>query len=669
MPQQSLWKISIAACLLLPSLVFSDQNTVVELSEVSVTGEKISRTLQETTTAVSVVGEETINNLAANSIYEAASLVPNMVSNPAEIPAIRGVSGAGASIGGFAISTGARARISTTIDGISEGWNGQRYMDIGAWDVEQIEVLRGAQSTSQGRNSIGGAVIVNTKDPTFYTEGAVRLGYENEEDKALVGVMVSGPVIEDELALRLAAQGTYGHSFIHYKGTSTPWDPSEIKQTNVRGKMLWTPKDIDGLRVKVTASHRKNKGGYMNEITDPDYVFTVGTPSNLVRYTDSRSSALSTDVEYEINPELTLSVLAGVSDSETTFEQAPSAMNMDLDERSATAEMRLHYTPFEGLISGMAGLHWYNRKQDLVITEMSAMAGDDKISTVALFGEGAYHATDKLDVIFGGRIEREHQRRDVRIVAGGHVDADVAETIFLPKVGLQYTLTPEHTLGINARKGYTPGGGSFMWDTYEYYEFDKEEVWTYEATTRSVMLGKTLALNTNLFYSEYDGYQGILGAGLGQRFVNIGKSKSYGFEAEMTYLATSTLQLHGGFGLLRTKITQPDKNNFATKGNELNHAPHFTGNIGFKQYLSSGIFFGSDLNYVGEYYTGINNNKNYKAGKYTLVNLQAGYETKDYTIRAYVKNAFDEEVLYSYRGTFQQVGQPRTFGVTFDYRF
>lgn len=55
-------------------------------------------------------------------------------------------------------------------------------------------------------------MVINTKDPTFTPEGAIRLGYENEDDKATAAVMISGPIYEDELALRVAAQGLKGHS-------------------------------------------------------------------------------------------------------------------------------------------------------------------------------------------------------------------------------------------------------------------------------------------------------------------------------------------------------------------------------------------------------------------------------------------------------------------------
>lgn len=671
MLEKKLWKMSVAVCLLLPSLAFSENNATVQLNEVTVTGEKIERSLQETTTAVSVFKGDTIDASQTKSAYDVASQVPNMINNPSDLPVIRGVSGAGPASGMHAFISGARPRISTSVDGLSEGWSGQRYLDIGAWDIEQIEVLRGPQSTTQGRNSIGGAVVINTKDPTFEPEGAVRIGYENEDDKALLAAMISGPIVEDELALRLAAQGVYGHGFINYTGASTPWDASEIKQGSVRGKMLWIPKDIEGLIVKTTVSHRSQEGEYMNEISNPDISLfqDVVTSSNPVRYTDTTTTTVSVDVEYAINDDLKLYTLLGHSDYKASFEQATLVMPLDLDEKSTTFETRLVHDPKGGLLTSMVGLYFYNRTQDIATDGMTLLSGDDEIKTAALFTEESLHVSDSLDIIFGGRVEREHQERDVSYKRGANMastDTDTAETVFLPKVGLNYKLTSEHNLGFTIRKGYTPGGGSIYVSAvpYTYYEFDKEEVWTYEATTRSLMLNKSLTLNTNLFYNDYDGYQGLLS----NRITNIPEGKSYGFEAEASYRLSSDLELHGGFGLLRSEITEaPTGTNY--KGNEFNYAPHFTGNVGFTQHFGGGFFFGSDLSYVGEYYSGIDNNEAYIAGKYTLVNANVGYETKSYTIRTYVKNALDEDVLYSYRGTNLQVGQPRTFGVTFDYRF
>ena len=43
------------------------------------------------------------------------------------------------------------------------------------WDTQQVEVLRGSQSSIQGRNALAGAIVVTSADPTYNPEGKVRL--------------------------------------------------------------------------------------------------------------------------------------------------------------------------------------------------------------------------------------------------------------------------------------------------------------------------------------------------------------------------------------------------------------------------------------------------------------------------------------------------------------
>ncbi|MBN1838669.1 MAG: hypothetical protein JW802_01340 [Campylobacterales bacterium] len=100
-----MWKRSLVLCALLPSFVCAE-NATVELSEVTVMGEKIERSMQETTTAVSVFKGESVDKADTKSIYDVAAQVPNMINNPSDIPIIRGVNGAGPAIGGFAVLSG-----------------------------------------------------------------------------------------------------------------------------------------------------------------------------------------------------------------------------------------------------------------------------------------------------------------------------------------------------------------------------------------------------------------------------------------------------------------------------------------------------------------------------------------------------------------------------------
>jgi hypothetical protein len=66
-----------------------------------------------------------------------------------------------------------------------------------------VEVFRGPQTTLQGRNSIAGAIIVETKDPTFDYEADARAIAGNFDTQQFSGV-VSGPLVKDQRAFRLS---------------------------------------------------------------------------------------------------------------------------------------------------------------------------------------------------------------------------------------------------------------------------------------------------------------------------------------------------------------------------------------------------------------------------------------------------------------------------------
>lgn len=69
------------------------------------------------------------------------------------------------------------------------------------WDLEQVEILRGPQSTQQGRNALAGAILFRSKDPTFDPEYRIRLEAGSNSLKR-VSYLVNQPLIDGKLALR-----------------------------------------------------------------------------------------------------------------------------------------------------------------------------------------------------------------------------------------------------------------------------------------------------------------------------------------------------------------------------------------------------------------------------------------------------------------------------------
>jgi outer membrane receptor for ferrienterochelin and colicin len=244
--------LTVAICSCLSMQVFAadeapatNQNRV-ELGSITVQGEKQTRSLKDTTSSVTVIDQEELKSTQHHTLRDAIASVPNVVVQTGAVPNVRGVLGNGAAGGFNAVSGGASARFSTLIDGVNQPFIADFTGDSGLWDIEQIEVYRGPQSTNNGRNSIAGAMYIKTADPTFDWEGKVRLGYRNNERYIDKAVMLSGPVIDDTLAFRFSGQlidGQTDTSNEPYASNPTNIDLNELDTKQGRFKLLWTPTD------------------------------------------------------------------------------------------------------------------------------------------------------------------------------------------------------------------------------------------------------------------------------------------------------------------------------------------------------------------------------------------------------------------------------------------
>ncbi len=95
-------------------------------------------------------------------------------------------------------------------------------------DIKQIEVLKGPQGALYGRNAIGGAIIINTADPSDHFEGNVRGGVGNGvSEKAQM--TVSGP-IDSAGTLRYRASVNYYNTdgFLENTNLGKKADPTRI---------------------------------------------------------------------------------------------------------------------------------------------------------------------------------------------------------------------------------------------------------------------------------------------------------------------------------------------------------------------------------------------------------------------------------------------------------
>ena len=134
--------------------------------EIVVTGERVPRSLRETPSSVAVVDETDIEANGANRVDQILALIPNVqLGNGSQGPAIRGMDTTGPLYALPAFLGGNRPRMTLVVDGRPVSYNEFVFGTFPVWDAERIEVFRSPQTTTQGQNSIAGAIFVNTNDP------------------------------------------------------------------------------------------------------------------------------------------------------------------------------------------------------------------------------------------------------------------------------------------------------------------------------------------------------------------------------------------------------------------------------------------------------------------------------------------------------------------------
>jgi outer membrane receptor protein involved in Fe transport len=147
LPALSAAIISINA-LAISSQVQAEEQTDDDTAAIIVIGEKIDKSLQETTNAVTVFSGDDAQKDGANSEpNDIASTVPNVVEGRFGSVNIRGINGNGAATGGLIFISGARARVATNIDGVADAFTGYNYSPSGLWDVEQCPFQSAANIT------------------------------------------------------------------------------------------------------------------------------------------------------------------------------------------------------------------------------------------------------------------------------------------------------------------------------------------------------------------------------------------------------------------------------------------------------------------------------------------------------------------------------------------
>lgn len=240
--------------------------------EIVVTARRREEGLASVPVAVTAFTKPELERANLVSLASIGDLVPNVIisnygANGGGSIAIRGISSP-------ATSLGFEQAVSVSIDGVqtSTGFLAQ----LGFFDVEQVEVLKGPQALLFGKNSPAGVISLTTAQPTEEFEMSLTGSYEFIADETMLDGVISGP-LTDKLSARLAVRGRHMEGWLKNDArpiADNPFIPgpdaglpgahdSRVGDEEILGRLtlVYEPTDAINFNLKITHDRARGDGG------------------------------------------------------------------------------------------------------------------------------------------------------------------------------------------------------------------------------------------------------------------------------------------------------------------------------------------------------------------------------------------------------------------------
>jgi iron complex outermembrane recepter protein len=212
------------------------------------------------------------------------------------------------------------------------------------FDIEQIEVLRGPQGALYGRNAIGGAITIVTKQPADALEGQIELSGDSGPGYGVRGA-ISGPVGNSEtLKFRASASYLDTDGFIKNKFLGEEADP--YKDFSARLTLLWQPTDAFSADLRFSVSQVDTQALYFVIDADADDTRTPVRANN--RGTNERDM-------YTVSLKLDYETPWGTFTSITAYDDLEELLTGDQFNFVPREESLINFFPIGAIIRDLTG--------------------------------------------------------------------------------------------------------------------------------------------------------------------------------------------------------------------------------------------------------------------------------------------------------------------------
>jgi len=537
-------------------------STTTQLEEITVTAQKREERLQNVPISIAVLSGRDLDNSSFQGVTEALNSVPGVTTFPwsqggGTMLAVRGVIASGA------LFTGS-SPIAFYLDGVPFGLVDTALVpDANAYDLQQVEVLRGPQGTLYGANALNGVVRILTNNADLsnfdikasasdsYTEGG---GNNYRGDMAL-----NVPILQGRLAAR-AVLGYDNLSGWLDKPNANEANANDAIVRNLRLKLNAEP--IDNLTVGLSGWLSRQAYGAPN-VSNPQGFSTRSLPESVS--TDYGAYGLSIGYKFSaLSITSTTSYLNYASTDITDFADLVG-FDVPLDEN-----FHAHVLSEEiNLTSNLSGpWHWtaglfYRDAANSTLQVLPAIVTLDWTDTsrsYAAFAELSRRFWgDRLEWTLGGRYFHDNvgtrEDRAVAPLSGpGYYRADSSFSRPTPRAVLTWHLTQNGMAYTSFSEGFRSGARQPYYAVAGDIDFPPvkpDKLYNYEIGTKDTFFEQRLELDAALYYMDWKDLQQTLSVPFGQTFVdalvNGGAASGLGVDLGITARPSDSLELSANF--------------------------------------------------------------------------------------------------------------------------
>jgi len=671
-----------------------------------VTARKRDETLADVPIAVTAITGDTLTARGFNSVREAAVLSPGLNINSdgtgRAFVSIRGV--------GVTLVQSVQPGVGLFIDGIYQP--NTAYLNNPLLDVDRIEVLRGPQGTLYGKNTMGGAINVITRQPGNDFEVRANGSYAGPDDSWMVSGSVSGPIVTDKVALRVAAAHRQQDGFLRNSvigGNANPFNTDSVNAT-----LRITPSDGFALTVKGYYDWVDGVNTPYSRVSGPtDYRRDV--QFNTINRVSYKYRGINARAEADLGGGSKLSVIGAYDmrngftpDGEGDFGPTDTVRTIARDSlRTMTLESRLD-SEWSDQFSTLFGVFYSNemvraRGQDTIrlthpvlgpVSILRTTAVKNVGDTYAAFGTLFFKPNIDWEIAAGLRFDHEDRTANGSVVsatttilgtatAGGIVPtAKIKSDEWQPKLSITRKWTPDLMTYVSVARGYR--GGGFNAPTAPTRTYKGDSAWTYEAGAKYAAPG--MSLSGTVFYSDYKDYIGLnsiapaIGGGLVTVDLNTGDVESYGVELEAMVRPVKAWTLHGAFTWMHARITDASAYTATTarvlSSDRLTFQPDWTASFSSDYRIETGgdsdLTLSAGLVGKGKRLAAtLNQTTPTFLDSYWLTNASIAYRTGPVEVALFANNIFNTKYFESYieQTTLALAGLPASdLGITGDRR-